>query len=189
MSCPTHPPRPLAPVCPMGGTSCLTLSQRLGALRSHAERAASYAQMGPTVRSRSWKCRAGELPGQVLRDAGILHLLEQPGGERSSELARRRCSSRVVSSRTTWSAAARSSPTHGPLLDWLAGHCVETFTKRDTYRALRRLKTAKRAGMALDVLCQYGWIRDRYPEPSARGRGREAYDAHPAIGRAAVDLT
>ncbi len=146
--------------------------------------------MGPTGPLRELKGWAGKLPGQVLRLAGILHMLCDPDGERE----------RVIPEDTMKAACqigialidhariahdllgvcdelADARAVH----DWLKDTRVQSFTKRDTYRSLRRLKTARRAGMALDVLCQYGWIRASEVDSTAHGRRPETYDVHPSV--------
>lgn len=154
--------------------------------------------VGPKGPLRELKGWAGKLPGQVLRLAGILHVLQHPDGGWAPEIPEQTMQDACRIGIALIDHARIAHDLLGvcdeladarAVLDWIQDNRVPAFTKRDTYRALRRLKTAKRAGMALDVLCQYGWIRERDPEPSAHGRRREAYDVHPSISKAAVDLT
>jgi hypothetical protein len=150
---------------------------------------------GPLRELKGW---AGKLPGQVLRLAGILHMLHHPDGrwapavpEETMRSATRIGIALVDHARLAHDLLGVSVELADArdVLEWLQENRVAAFTKRDTYRSLRRLKTAKRTGMALDTLCRYGWIREREPDPSAHGRRPEIYDVHPSVNDAAVDLT
>lgn len=112
----------------------------------------------------SW---ASKLPGQLLRIAGILHLLSHPSErwpdpiERTTILNCVRIAECLVDHARAVHDILGEDGTHADarlVHTWLRNHPVETISLRDVYRNVKSLSGPKRAREAIALLVEYGWL-------------------------------
>jgi hypothetical protein len=138
-----------------------------------------------------------KLTGLVCRYAGLLHVADDPDhsspwdasiGEETMRRAIRLGLSLIPHALAVFSTL-QLDPTvrharHAldAIRAWcLDGEAVSRFSKRDLHQKVRRTTDAAALTLALELLCDHGYLRRADEQQQERGRQTELYEVNPAI--------